>query len=746
MVRSHPHHIAFGLLLACAGTLHAQNLLTNPSFENGLTGWTAVVPNVTAASYGAVDVPSNAVAGKIGGGTRLLHNTSGQAVVEQVVSLGSLAAAPHLFVGGHFGGVGDDDSLRLVIRFLDGSDDEIAFVPLPWVTPTTRNEEAVLLRREALLAIPAGSAKAVARIEFQDTSCCSGQASADLLFVEQVDDPLVPLPKPLGEELLVNPRFEMGWTSGSPLTLDGPEGWEGAGMDVVIVKPYSDADPFTPSSLVSCAIGGGFPSTSCAFGGAGNFLSHVGEARLRQVIDLRGNTADFAAEPTVLRVGGYLGGVTTSDDYAQIEVRLLDVNSSPVTPVGLVGPVTRLVRNSETVVVKRETSFLLSGATAFAEITVAFDELCCAGPFGSFGVADNISAVLLPWEPTEPVALNEDLATNGSFESGTLPGSPLELDNPDGWEGTFGGSLEVLSYGTSPNLPPTSFASGNGLGGLVLGHEADAALTRSFDVSGDTALIDAGRYRVYVSSWLGGSGTSLDTASVEIVFRNAFGGQVGGAGGFQQLGPVTAADRMNQTVLLQRDGDFAVPAGTATIDVTLRFDDAGGPFGSFALADRLEVVVYDTLLGGPSKFPGTGEDLRLFSGVNGPPTSGPGNDVESAVALDLLALRVESPNGTFDYAPLVLAANLFPTGSPPVTGIPGLALDPIQLVPILNGFGCAGFGCALVLPGGTGIDLLIPPTLGGHSVLIQAFALQGGLTPPANGVFAGSDAHEIVIQ
>ncbi len=745
MARSHLHSIALGLLLGCAGTLHAQNLLTNPSFENGLSGWTVVVPNVAAASYGAVDVPSNAVAGKIGGGTRLLHNTSGQAVVEQVVSLGSLAAEPHLFVGGYFGGVGQYDSVRLVIRFLDAADDEIAFVPLPWVTPATRNEEAVLLRSESLFAIPAGAAKAVARIEFQDTFCCSGQASADLLFVDQVDDPLVPAPKPLGEELLVNPRFEMGWTGGSPLTLDDPSGWEGAGIEPVVVRPYSDADPLTLSSLVSCEIGGGLPSTSCTFGGAGNFLSHVGDARLRQVIDLRGNAADFAAEPTVLRVGAYLGGVTTSDDNAQIEVRLLDADSNPVTPIGLVGPVTKLVRNSETVVVKREASFLLPGVTAFAEITVAFEELCCGGPFGSFGAADNISAVLLPWEPTESVALNDNLATNGSFESGTLPGSPLELDNPDGWEGAFGGLLEVLSYGTSPNLPPTSFALANGLGGLALSHEGDAALTRSFDVSGDTVLIDAGRYRLYASSWLGGAGTSLDTASVEIVFRNAFGGQVGGAAGFQQLGPVTAADRMNQTVLIQREGDFAVPAGTSTIDVTLRFDDAGGPFGSFALADRIEVVVYDTLLGGPSKFPGTGEDLRLFSGVNGPPTSGPGNDVETAAALDILSLRVESPNGTFDYAPLVLGANLFPTGFPPATGIPGLALDPLQLVPILNGFGCAGFGCALVLPGGTSVNVVIPPSLGGNSVLIQAFALQGGFNPPANGVFAGSDAHEIVI-
>ena len=52
-------------------------------------------------------------------------------------------------------------------------------------------------------------------------------ATADALFLELSSDSLTPDPLPTDTELLVNGRFEAGWSSTSPLTLVDPGGWEG---------------------------------------------------------------------------------------------------------------------------------------------------------------------------------------------------------------------------------------------------------------------------------------------------------------------------------------------------------------------------------------------------------------------------------------------------------------------------------------------------------------------------------------
>ena len=96
----------------------------------------------------------------------------------------------------------------------------------------------------------------------------------------------------------------------------------------------------------------------------------------------------------------------------------------------------------------------------------------------------------------------------------------------------------------------------------------------------------------------------------------------------------------------------------------------------------------------------------------------------------------------------VLNENLFPTGSPPqpIPGLPGLVLDPFQVVLLIDGTSCPSFGCGTVLPGGTLATFLLPPGLTGQTILIQGFALPSAFGTPANGFFAATDAHEVTMQ
>lgn len=714
----------------CAASAAGQNLLNNGSFTNGLTDWTTAQTSVAVDFYGANQMPSTAVSTKIGGGTFLLRAWN-NATVEQAASLAGLAANQNLHVGGYFGGLGNSDA-RLVVYFRDASGTLVSLPhTLNYATVENRNYETVLMRREEILAVPPNATTAVASIELRHFGG-TAYGFADAIFLEPTSAPVTPAPLPLNTELLVNPGFEAGWTPGSPLSLNDVRGWEGVTNKSALVKPYSVSDPLVPSTNVSALVGGDGNLLTDAYGGA----------ILRQRLDVRGNATQIAAGSLAFRLTAFLGGVGTSDGSARVEVRFLDASMNPLFPVEQLGPVTRAARNGETVVMKRERNRLIPGATAYIQVDLIFAH------FGGIpgGLAENIGARLVPTTAPLPTPLNTNLVVNGSFETGSLAGSPLTLTDPQGWFGLNTNTVEVPPYGSGTAVPSAGFASTYGLGGLVLkDYSGDAALRQVFDVSADAALIDIGRFRLFAGAWLGGAGSNPGTAEVRIQFLNEFDVLVGGAAGLKRLGPVTAADRNNVTTLLERTGDFAIPAGTKKIWFDLRFSHFGGAVSG--LADDLRFVVYDTLLGGPVKYPGTGEDLRLFSGINGAPTTGPGADCKDATAGDVLNLRIESPNGTFDYAPLLLAANVYPTGSPaPTPVIAGLVLDPASLLILVNGVRCGGFGCAAVLPGGTHMNFPIPSGFMNQTVLLQAFALPiPGMTPAANGIFVGTEGHEIRI-
>lgn len=731
-----------------AQTPLATNLLTNPGFEMSATSWTTLSGSVSIQPYGPTPNPSSFFANQVGlGGFFMRDSGNGNAVVEQIVAIAGLPANAIVHAGGFFGGFSAADDSRLVIRFLNSSGSQIQQANLAYVTESNRNSESVLLYRDARLPIPPGTASIAARIEFRDVNCCPTNAAADGIFVEILTTPLIPAPLPINTELLVNGEFESGWIGGSPLTLTSG-GWEGIGGRSV-VKAYSNNDPSVCGTIVSCVIGGGFsPFTNCIPGGAGNLLSDNGGGALRQRLDVRGNAAMFAAFGTVaLRVSAYLGG-TGTPDTARVDVRFLDGTGTVLGALPSLGPVSQNNRNFETVLVRRSNDYLILPATQFIEIDIVFaDNNCCT----TEGLIDKVSAMIVPFTTPAPVPLNINLISNGGFEVGDLPFSPLELNNQLGWTGVAGGRVDVPSYGSSPFVPPTSFSALNGLGGL-LARGGNGTLRQVIDLTGSTAAVNSGSYTCFAEAWLGGNGSDADSAELRIRFENLAGVQVGGAGGLQILGPVTPAQRGNATTLLRRSATFPVPPGAARIVVDLQFNP-GNCCMDTGYADGISVVVFGNVTGGPVPYPGTNEDFRLYTGINAAPTTGPGNVVKTAVANDVLNMRAQCPNGTFDFAPLFLIGHAISTGTPPPAPIgmlaQGLAFNPFAPASfvIFDGYACGVFACPVALPGGTLFNFMIPPGVSGTSLYLQAAVapLPGAPNLPNNGIFAASEAHEIRI-
>jgi hypothetical protein len=146
-------------------------------------------------------------------------------------------------------------------------------------------------------------------------------------------------------------------------------------------------------------------------------------------------------------------------------------------------------------------------------------------------------------------------------------------------------------------------------------------------------------------------------------------------------------------------------------------------------------------------FPGTGEDLTLFSGVNGGAlTTGIGNSVKTVIAGDILTVRVASTGGTFDFRELVVIAQGYFTGFPP---FPPIAANIYMTIPGLTFLlgGVAGpLGPVLLPPGGVTLVFSVPPGLTGASAIFQGAVITW--TPPSasNGLYAATDGHEINIQ
>ena len=182
-------------------------------------------------------------------------------------------------------------------------------------------------------------------------------------------------------------------------------------------------------------------------------------------------------------------------------------------------------------------------------------------------------------------ALGTNLLFNGDAEYG---GGEQSLDRNRGIGGWVDlGSMTVLEWGSPDGYPTTSCPGPDDRGTCFFagGKDAWSTITQDIDVRSQAALIDAGDLRCRARGWFGGFETQRDLARMRVEFLDAH----GGTRGSMVIGGVTAADRGEQTGLLERMATHPVPPETRMLRVTLSCEAGTGANDGYA--DNLSVTL-----------------------------------------------------------------------------------------------------------------------------------------------------------
>lgn len=180
-------------------------------------------------------------------------------------------------------------------------------------------------------------------------------------------------------------------------------------------------------------------------------------------------------------------------------------------------------------------------------------------------VAVGAAALLLGLGGTGTAQAPANLLANPGAEAGAgAPDATAQPPVPD-WETTA--TFTAVLYG-APQFPTPADSGRLGGGANFFAGGPGAPVSTAaqvVDVSSQAAAIDAGRLQATLSAWLGGFASQNDAATVSAVFRSAANAELGRT----TIGPVTAADRNNQTSLHQRSAAAPVPPGTRSMQVVL---------------------------------------------------------------------------------------------------------------------------------------------------------------------------------
>lgn len=187
-----------------------------------------------------------------------------------------------------------------------------------------------------------------------------------------------------------------------------------------------------------------------------------------------------------------------------------------------------------------------------------------------------------------------NLVVNGDAESG--PGGSAEpVAEVAGWK-VAEGAPALIAYSLGNGYPGaadpgpadrgTRFFSGGNSPRTAL--VQDIALPRN----GATGWrhIDAGRVSYTLSGFLGGYAAQEDGARLSVEFRDAQGTPVA----LSVLGPVTAAERLSRTALVERTATARVPRTARTARVLLVLTRSGGGTSNDGYADAISLTLHTT--------------------------------------------------------------------------------------------------------------------------------------------------------
>ncbi len=164
-------------------------------------------------------------------------------------------------------------------------------------------------------------------------------------------------------------------------------------------------------------------------------------------------------------------------------------------------------------------------------------------------------------------------------------GSQTIVPPPD-WAVT--GEFTALKYEAEGGFP--SVANSKSIEGAVNffagGNSEISTASQTVSVAADAAEIDAGHEPATLSGDLGGFSSQGDNAVVTATYLSAANAALGSL----TIGPVTPAERKNETALLARTATGTVPAGTRSIQVLITSTRLEGEYND-GYADNISLTL-----------------------------------------------------------------------------------------------------------------------------------------------------------
>ncbi|MEE9395062.1 MAG: hypothetical protein V3W41_21445 [Planctomycetota bacterium] len=591
-LRSHFLFTALGLTLFASGLLAQQplntELLQNGGFETGdTTGWTAAGGTIGVLLYGDPNTPDTGVAVAMGGASfiaRCSTNSSSATLTQSFdlngnavdVDAGNLA----LKLAGFFGGNGsDNDRATLTARFLDASSALIDTLLIGDITRTNRNAETTLMRRSGDIVVPAGTRTLEVEMRYARFSGLGLDSLADNLSAELVlAAAAIPAAIALNLELLdnagfetgaiINPALESAWTVRSGA-------WQSAN--------YGDAE--LPTAAIATAMGGGAKLALCITDSSNPFMT--------QTFDLRGNAADIDAGNIFVDLEGYFGGFVGNADTAELNALFFDASAAAIPSADLrIGQITATNRNQETTVMRRSSEGQVPVGARSMVIELRYRRL---SGLGVEAFADRLAVKLTNAPILAPLALDTQLINNPGFGA-------IELIDPaieSSW--TVSNALfAAVAYG-DVDLPSVDVSAAINGGSRLLRCSTDSSVARigqSLDLRGNAVDVDNAALYVELAGHFGGSAADPDRASMRVIFFDDTDTEI--VVPSTDIGAITRTNRNDETTVMRRSGNFAVPVGARRMLVEIELNRLAG-LSLDALVDN----VFAALRHGPLPVPGT---------------------------------------------------------------------------------------------------------------------------------------------